>query len=239
MSDRRRHLRLPAEHLRIGGDAARGGRRRPRRRRRRQHLRGDRRSGAPGAPGDPPPPARAPDARIVVTGCAAQTEPRASPPCPRSTASSATRKSSTRAFLARQPAQDRRRRHHGGATRRAPQLIDGIEGRARAFVQVQNGCDHRCTFCIIPYGRGNSRSVAAGRRGRAGAPPRRERLPRSRAHRRRHHQLRRRPAGAPARRAGQRDPARRCRSSRGCGCPRSIRSRPTAICSTRSPTSRG
>src|SRR4030095_2450884 len=37
-----------------------------------------------------------------------------------------------------------------------------IEGRARAFVQVQNGCDHRCTFCIIPYGRGNSRSVPMG-----------------------------------------------------------------------------
>jgi len=44
----------------------------------------------------------------------------------------------------------------------APHLIDGIDGRARAFVQVQNGCDHRCTFCIIPYGRGNSRSVPMG-----------------------------------------------------------------------------
>src|SRR5207244_2328081 len=41
-------------------------------------------------------------------------------------------------------------------------LIDGLDGRARAFVQVQNGCDHRCTFCIIPYGRGNSRSVPMG-----------------------------------------------------------------------------
>ncbi|HUG60520.1 MAG TPA: tRNA (N(6)-L-threonylcarbamoyladenosine(37)-C(2))-methylthiotransferase MtaB [Methylomirabilota bacterium] len=41
-------------------------------------------------------------------------------------------------------------------------LVDGFEGRARAFVQVQNGCDHRCTFCIIPYGRGNSRSVPMG-----------------------------------------------------------------------------
>src|SRR6185437_8920158 len=40
-----------------------------------------------------------------------------------------------------------------------PHRIDGIEGRVRAFVQVQNGCDHRCTFCIIPYGRGNSRSL--------------------------------------------------------------------------------
>jgi threonylcarbamoyladenosine tRNA methylthiotransferase MtaB len=41
-------------------------------------------------------------------------------------------------------------------------LIEGLEGRSRAFIQVQNGCDHRCTFCIIPYGRGNSRSVAIG-----------------------------------------------------------------------------
>ncbi|MEM1151952.1 MAG: MiaB/RimO family radical SAM methylthiotransferase, partial [Pseudomonadota bacterium] len=44
----------------------------------------------------------------------------------------------------------------------AAHLIDGMEGRARAYVQVQQGCDHRCTFCIIPYGRGNSRSVPAG-----------------------------------------------------------------------------
>ncbi|MEM9570971.1 MAG: tRNA (N(6)-L-threonylcarbamoyladenosine(37)-C(2))-methylthiotransferase MtaB [Pseudomonadota bacterium] len=44
----------------------------------------------------------------------------------------------------------------------AAHLIDGMDGRARAYVQVQNGCDHRCTFCIIPYGRGNSRSVPAG-----------------------------------------------------------------------------
>ncbi|MEM7301393.1 MAG: tRNA (N(6)-L-threonylcarbamoyladenosine(37)-C(2))-methylthiotransferase MtaB [Pseudomonadota bacterium] len=44
----------------------------------------------------------------------------------------------------------------------ASHMVDAIDGRARAFVQVQNGCDHRCTFCIIPYGRGNSRSVPAG-----------------------------------------------------------------------------
>ena len=44
----------------------------------------------------------------------------------------------------------------------ASHMIDYVEGRARAFVQVQNGCDHRCTFCIIPYGRGNSRSVPMG-----------------------------------------------------------------------------
>ncbi len=44
----------------------------------------------------------------------------------------------------------------------ASHLIDGFEGQTRAFLQVQNGCDHRCTFCIIPYGRGNSRSVPVG-----------------------------------------------------------------------------
>ena len=44
----------------------------------------------------------------------------------------------------------------------AGHLIEGVEGHARAFIQVQNGCDHRCTFCIIPYGRGNSRSVPIG-----------------------------------------------------------------------------
>ena len=44
----------------------------------------------------------------------------------------------------------------------AAHMVDAIEGHARAFVQVQNGCDHRCTFCIIPYGRGNSRSVPMG-----------------------------------------------------------------------------
>ena len=44
----------------------------------------------------------------------------------------------------------------------ASHMVDYVEGRARAFVQVQNGCDHRCTFCIIPYGRGNSRSVPMG-----------------------------------------------------------------------------
>jgi threonylcarbamoyladenosine tRNA methylthiotransferase MtaB len=48
-------------------------------------------------------------------------------------------------------------------TEMAPHLVDGFQGGLpRAFVQVQNGCDHRCTFCIIPFGRGNSRSVPMG-----------------------------------------------------------------------------
>jgi threonylcarbamoyladenosine tRNA methylthiotransferase MtaB len=45
----------------------------------------------------------------------------------------------------------------------APHLVTAYSGKTRAFVEVQNGCDHRCTFCIIPFGRGNSRSVPAGR----------------------------------------------------------------------------
>jgi threonylcarbamoyladenosine tRNA methylthiotransferase MtaB len=44
----------------------------------------------------------------------------------------------------------------------AGHLVDGLKDRARAYVEVQNGCDHRCTFCIIPFGRGNSRSAPAG-----------------------------------------------------------------------------
>ncbi len=47
-------------------------------------------------------------------------------------------------------------------TETASHLISSFEGKARAFIQVQNGCNHRCTFCIIPYGRGNSRSVPIG-----------------------------------------------------------------------------
>ena len=80
----------------------------------------------------------------------------------------------------------------------AGHLVEGFEGRARAFVQVQKGCDHRCTFCIIPYGRGNSRSAPIGEIVDQVARPGRKRLCRGRADRGRHHQLRRGPAG-PAR----------------------------------------
>ena len=48
-----------------------------------------------------------------------------------------------------------------GATHTEGHAIDGLGARSRAYVQIQNGCDHRCTFCIIPFGRGNSRSVPA------------------------------------------------------------------------------
>ena len=103
-----------------------------------------------------------PDAEIIVTGCAAQTDP---------------------AMFAEMPEVSRvlgnaeklkPESWQGGATPRVavsdimavktahPQLVDGLKERTRAFVQVQNGCDHRCTFCIIPFGRGNSRSIDAG-----------------------------------------------------------------------------
>ena len=79
----------------------------------------------------------------------------------------------------------------------AGHLIDGFGPRTRAFVQVQNGCDHRCTFCIIPYGRGPSRSVPMG-----AVVEQIRRLvdsgyARGRADRRRHHRLRRRSARPP------------------------------------------
>ena len=105
-----------------------------------------------------------PDARIIVTGCAAQTDP---------------------AAFANMAEVDLVLGNHekmkpeswnfgiGGSERvrvndimsvreTALHMIDGLTERTRAFVQVQNGCDHRCTFCIIPFGRGNSRSVPAG-----------------------------------------------------------------------------
>lgn len=112
-----------------------------------------------------------PGTRVVVTGCAAQTETAtfvAMPEVDRvlgnaeKLSDQAWRE--TRTVLAgatvdpaAKAAVDDIMTVRSGA---AP-LIDAIEGRARGFVQVQNGCDHRCTFCIIPFGRGNSRSVAA------------------------------------------------------------------------------
>jgi threonylcarbamoyladenosine tRNA methylthiotransferase MtaB len=109
-----------------------------------------------------------PAARIIVSGCAAQTDPAA--------------------FAAMDEVDlvlgndEKLKRHNYRAlpdfgvndtekarvndimsvTETAAHMVDAAEGRVRAFVQVQNGCDHRCTFCIIPFGRGNSRSVPMG-----------------------------------------------------------------------------
>ena len=109
-----------------------------------------------------------PAATIIVTGCAAQTEPEtfaAMPQVARVIGNTEKMQASTWAGLAVPDligATERVQVDNIMSVREtAGHLIDGF-GRHRAYVQVQNGCDHRCTFCIIPYGRGNSRSVPAG-----------------------------------------------------------------------------
>ena len=99
-----------------------------------------------------------PARRIVVTGCAAQTAP-----------GQFAEMAEVDRVLGNEEKLDARSWALEGprvavgdimaATRHRMQAIDHIEGHTRAFVQVQNGCDHRCTFCIIPFGRGNSRSL--------------------------------------------------------------------------------
>jgi threonylcarbamoyladenosine tRNA methylthiotransferase MtaB len=110
-----------------------------------------------------------PHARIVVTGCAAQTEPQtfiAMAEVDRvlgnSEKLSRAAWSDTRVAFGVEGEEKAVVNDIMAVRESAPHLIEGLEGRARAFVQVQNGCDHRCTFCIIPYGRGNSRSVPMG-----------------------------------------------------------------------------
>ena len=110
-----------------------------------------------------------PQAKIVVTGCAAQTEPQtfvAMPEADRILGNSEklngamwreTRAAFDVASSPKTVVNDIMAVRHTAA-----HLVEGFSGRCRAFVQVQNGCDHRCTFCIIPFGRGNSRSVPMG-----------------------------------------------------------------------------
>jgi threonylcarbamoyladenosine tRNA methylthiotransferase MtaB len=106
-----------------------------------------------------------PGARIVVTGCAAQIEPASFGAMPEVDRVLGNREKLD-ANAWRQTRGDPEARvavNDIMAVREtAAHLVDGFEGRARAFVQVQNGCDHRCTFCIIPFGRGASRSVPMG-----------------------------------------------------------------------------
>lgn len=118
-----------------------------------------------------------PEAKLIVTGCAAQTEPQTFEAMDEvDLVLGNTEKMDPATWKAMPP------RFVGSAdgpdfigetekvqvndimsvTETAEHLIDGFGTRSRAYVQVQNGCDHRCTFCIIPYGRGNSRSVPAG-----------------------------------------------------------------------------
>src|SRR5690554_5141817 len=109
-----------------------------------------------------------PNARIIVTGCAAQTEPE--------TFAAMEEVDLVLGNEEKLAGQSYRALPDFGVNdtekvrvndimevrETASHMVDAIEGRVRAFVQVQNGCDHRCTFCIIPYGRGNSRSVPMG-----------------------------------------------------------------------------
>lgn len=101
-----------------------------------------------------------PDARIVVTGCAAQTDPQSFARMPEVDSVIGNAEKMTRAAFAPEGARVRVN-DIMEASETASHLISGFDGRARAFVQVQNGCDHRCTFCIIPFGRGPSRSTPA------------------------------------------------------------------------------
>ncbi|MEM1004932.1 MAG: tRNA (N(6)-L-threonylcarbamoyladenosine(37)-C(2))-methylthiotransferase MtaB [Pseudomonadota bacterium] len=109
-----------------------------------------------------------PDARLIVTGCAAQTEPETF-----SNMEEVDIVIGNTEKMHPQTWQGMAADFIGqteavqvddimSVTETAGHLIDGFGTRSRAYVQVQNGCDHRCTFCIIPYGRGNSRSVPAG-----------------------------------------------------------------------------
>ena len=106
-----------------------------------------------------------PQAKIIVTGCAAQTEPDTYAAMPEVDLVLGNREkldaASYRDFGV--GASERVRVNDIMSVKEtAAQFVDSFEGRTRAFLQIQNGCDHRCTFCIIPYGRGNSRSVPMG-----------------------------------------------------------------------------
>src|ERR1700747_1114952 len=99
---------------------------------------------------------RQPGAKIVVTGCAAHLSPErygAWPEVDRVLDNQA--KLWPQSSLPKDAAPS-------DPSETAPHLVDGFEGKCRAFLQVQQGCDHRCTFCIIPYARGASRSVPMG-----------------------------------------------------------------------------
>ncbi len=100
-----------------------------------------------------------PDAQIIVTGCAAQTTPEMFAEMPE-VSMVLGNEEKLRPQSWKPGANDRVRVNEIMSPRKNHlHMIDGLTERTRAFVQVQNGCDHRCTFCIIPFGRGNSRSV--------------------------------------------------------------------------------
>ena len=109
-----------------------------------------------------------PDSQIIVTGCAAQIEPATFSAMPEvNVVLGNTEKMDPNTWVGLAPdlighTEPVQVDDIMSVKDTAGHLIDGFGTRSRAYVQVQNGCDHRCTFCIIPYGRGNSRSVPAG-----------------------------------------------------------------------------
>jgi threonylcarbamoyladenosine tRNA methylthiotransferase MtaB len=109
-----------------------------------------------------------PNARVIVTGCAAQIDPDSFAAMEEvDTVIGNSEKMAPETWAKMNPnfigeTEDVMVNDIMSVTETAGHLIDGFGTRSRAYVQVQNGCDHRCTFCIIPYGRGNSRSVPAG-----------------------------------------------------------------------------
>ncbi len=109
-----------------------------------------------------------PNARIVVTGCAAQTNARSFAAMPEVDAVLGNEEKLKAEHYRAVPdfgvdvEEKVRVNEIMSITETAPQMVAHIDGHVRGFLQVQTGCDHRCTFCIIPYGRGNSRSVPMG-----------------------------------------------------------------------------
>ncbi len=104
-----------------------------------------------------------PDKKIIVTGCAAQINPKEFADIPGVTKVIGNDEKMKFETYQSLDTQEKVLVNDIMSVREtAGHLIEGFEGKSRAFVQVQNGCDHRCTFCIIPYGRGNSRSVGIG-----------------------------------------------------------------------------
>ena len=104
-----------------------------------------------------------PDAEIIVTGCGVQINPAKYSDMPEVSRVIGNDEKMQAASYAQGIDHDRVLVNDIMSVKEtAAHLISGFDGKARAFVQIQNGCDHRCTFCTIPYGRGNSRSVPVG-----------------------------------------------------------------------------
>jgi threonylcarbamoyladenosine tRNA methylthiotransferase MtaB len=103
-----------------------------------------------------------PDAKIIVTGCAAQVNPKTFSEMPEVNQIIGNDLKLKAETWSQAPTERVVVNDIMSVKETARHMISGFESHARAFVQVQNGCDHRCTFCIIPFGRGNSRSVPMG-----------------------------------------------------------------------------